>query len=265
MSGRAIEAGRSVLSRVTAVLGAFDESHRELTATQVAARAALPLSTTHRLLAELVDHGLVARRSDRYCIGDRVWSMGLLAPVQTGLRDLAAPFLQDVHVATRATVHLVVREGTSALYLDRVAGHTSLPVVSRAGSHLPLHATGAGKVLLAHAPADVRDRVFGDLRRLTPYTVTHVGRLRDQLHRVRERGYATTSEEMVLGMSSVAVPVHRRSGAGAASAGEVVAALGLVVPLDGRPADRFVAVLQVAARGLERQLEAGYRADRPGG
>ena len=259
MSGRAIEAGRSVLSRAVAVLGAFDEAHRELTATEVAERAALPLSTTHRLLGELVDHRVLVRRADHYGIGHRLWSWGLLAPVQTGLRDVAAPFLQDVHVTTRAIVHLVVRSGTSALYLDRVSGHVSLPVVSRAGSRLPLHATGAGKVLLAHAPADLRDRVLGDLPRITPYTVTHAGRLREQLRRVRELGYATTSEEMVVGMSSVAVPVVRGpdpDGRDDESSPEVVAAIGLVVPAAGRHRQGLVAVLQVAARGIGRQLDS---------
>jgi DNA-binding IclR family transcriptional regulator len=241
------------------VLGAFDEAHRELTATQVAERAGLPLSTTHRLLGELADHDVVTRRADRYGIGSRLWALGLLAPLQTGLRDAAAPFLQDVHVTTRATVHLAVRSGTSVLYLDRVSGHTSQPIMSRAGSSLPLHATGAGKVLLAHAPAEVRERVLSDLPRLTPYTVTHVGRLRDQLRRVREQGFATTSEEARLGMSSVAVPVFRRTTPdvpGGEIAAEVVAAVGVVVPTIGRSRQRLVAVLQVAARGIGRQLDS---------
>ncbi|WP_172154282.1 IclR family transcriptional regulator [Pseudonocardia broussonetiae] len=252
MAGGAHEAGRSVLSRAVAVLGAFDQAHRELTASQIARRADLPLSTTHRLLVELADHDVVARRGDRWGVGGRIWSLGLLAPVQTGLRDVAAPFLHDVHATTRATVHLVVRQDTDALYLERVSGHTALPVVSRAGSLLPLHATGAGKVLLAHAPDGVQERVLGGhLQRWTPHTVVHPGRLRDQLRRVREQGHATTHEELVLGMSSVAVPVSRAPADGTP---DVVAALGIVDPGVGRHRRRFLEVLQVAARGLGRRL-----------
>ncbi len=257
MSGRAIESGRSVLSRAMAVLNTFDGTHRDLSATEIAHRVAMPLSTAHRLVVELVVHGLLERHDDRYSIGQRVWSLGLLAPVQTGLRDVAAPFLNDVHVATRATVHLVVRDGTSALFLDRVSRHSSLPIISRAGSSLPLHATGAGKVLLAHAPPAVQERVLGDLPRMTPYTVTHVGRLRQQLRQVREHGYATTSEEMVLGMSSTAVPIFREPSSDAED-GEpphVVAALGVVLPRPGGDQQRHVSTLHVAARGIGRQLE----------
>ncbi len=259
MSGNAVHPGRSVLSRAMAVLDAFDATHRSMTVTEASNRADLPLTTTHRLLGELVAVGALARRGDQYVIGHRIWTLGLLAPVQTGLRDIAAPFLQDIYAATQATVHLGVREGTEVLYIDRVAGNRSVPVVSTVGGRLPLHATGVGKVLLAWAPDEVRERALADPARVTAYTVTHVGRIYEQLRRVREQGYATTSEEMSLGACSIAVPVFR----GHASADpvaqkrmDVVAALGLVVPELGRHRQRLLTALQVAASGIGRSLPA---------
>jgi DNA-binding IclR family transcriptional regulator len=87
--------------------------------------------------------------------------------------------------------------------------------------------------------------------------VTHVGRIYEQLRRVREQGYATTSEEMSLGACSIAVPVVRGQ-AKADPAGhepmEVVAALGLVVPELGRHRQRLLTALQVAASGIGRSL-----------
>ena len=88
-------------------------------------------------------------------MGRRLWRIGLLAPMQTGLREVAAPFLQDLYAATLATIHLAVRDGTRVLYLERLSGKRSVPVISRTGGRLDLHATGVGKVLLAHAPPDV--------------------------------------------------------------------------------------------------------------
>jgi DNA-binding IclR family transcriptional regulator len=170
----------------------------------------------------------------------------LLAPVQTGLRELASPFLHDLYGATLATVHLAVRDGDQALYLDRLAGHASVPVVSRIGSRLPLHATGVGKVLLADAPAEVVHDVLSHLTRITAHTVSHPGTMAAQLARVRRDGYATTIEEMTLGACSVAVPVARE--------GTTVAALGIVVPSLKRDRPRLVAALQVAARGISRTL-----------
>jgi DNA-binding IclR family transcriptional regulator len=251
MAGGAATAGRSVTSRALRVLDAFDSRHPRLTLSEVATRSGTPLTTTHRLLAELVAWGALARRPDgRYEIGRKLWDLGLLAPVQLELRQVAAPFLLDVHTATRETVHLAVREGLKALYVERISGRESVPVVSQVGSRLPLHATGVGKVLLASAPDDVVDQVMHQLSRQTRHTVVDPRLLARELTEIRRRGSARTSEEMSLGAASVAVPVTVERPAGPV----VVAALGIVVPSARRDVGRLAPVLQVAARGVGRAL-----------
>jgi DNA-binding IclR family transcriptional regulator len=238
----------SVTSRALDLLGAFDPDHRVLTLSTLARRAGIPLATAHRLVGELHKWGALARlESGEYVIGRRLWDLGLLAPVQAGLRQAASPFLHDLYGATLATVHLAVRDECEVLYIDRISGHASVPVVSKIGSRLPMHATGVGKVLLAYAPEQVRAEVLGKLNRVTPYTITQPARLLEQLRRVRAEGFATTGEEMSLGACSVAVPVR-------GPAGEVVAALGLVVPDLRRERARLVSALQVAAHGIGRVL-----------
>lgn len=247
MAGNVSQAGQSVASRTLSLLGAFDTTHRRLTLTEMARRADLPVPTAYRLVNELQEWGALTRTpSGEYVIGRRLWDVGLLAPTQTGLREIASPFLHDLYGATLSTVHLAVREGTQALYLDRLAGHASVPVVSKIGSRLPLHATGVGKVLLAHAPASVQAEVLSHLSRVTAHTVVHAGVLKAQLTKVHRDGYATTVEEMTLGACSVAVPVFREE--------TVVAALGLVVPTLKRDKLRLVSALNVAAQGISRSL-----------
>ncbi len=249
MAGNTSRPGATVAARLLAVLGAFDEKHRVLTLTEIALRADLPVPTAYRLVGELVRWGARARRgSGDYVVGRRMWDLGLLAPVQSGLRQIASPFLHDLYAATLATVHLAQRDGKRSLYVDRLSGHASVPVVSQIGSRLPLHATGVGKVLLAHAPQEVIAEVLANLTRVTAYTVTQPGRLQEELRRVRRDGYAQTSEEMSLGACSVAVPITVPAG--------VVAALGLVVPDLKRDRPRLVAALRVAAQGIGRSLTA---------
>ncbi len=251
MAGNGSSPGHSVTSRALSLVAAFDEDHRSLTLTELADRAGLPLPTAHRLVAELVAWGALARGSTgRYAIGRRLWDVGLLAPVQAGLVEVASPFLHDLYAATLATVHLAVRDGTEVLYLERLRGHASVPIVSTVGSRLPMHATGVGKVLLAHAPAEVQVAALARLERVTPYTITQPGTLRRQLDRVARDGYATTVEEMSLGGCSVAVPIT--------SDGQVVAALGIVVPSLRNTRPRLVSALTVAARGIERGLAVGH-------
>ena len=248
MAGNTSTSGASVVSRTLALLFSFDEAHRALTLSEIARRSDLPLSTTHRLLGELMAGGALVRRDDgRFQIARRLWRVGLLAAVETGLREVAGPFLADLHAATRATVHLAVREGVEVLYLDRLTGRASVPVVSTRGSRLPLHSTGVGKVLLAHAPQDVVDEALRHLTRVTASTITQPAVLRERLVRIRRDGFATTAEEMTLGACSVAVPVHDGS--------RVVAAIGIVVPTLARDQARLVTALQVAAQGIRRSLQ----------
>jgi DNA-binding IclR family transcriptional regulator len=250
--------GSSMAARTLSVLAAFDSDAPRRTLSELAQVTGLPLSTAHRLVAELVTWGALARRPDgRYEIGRRIWDLGLLAPVSLGLRDVALPFLQDISAATGENAHLAVRDGTSALYVERISGSRAVPIVSRSGSRLPLHATGVGKVLLAHADDEVVRAALGAARRSTPYTVVAPGALRRQLADVRRRGFATTAEEMTLGTRSVAVPVTD-------SAGRVVAALGIVAGSSRRDLTRLVPVLAVAARGIARAVEAAGADLEPG-
>ena len=105
------------------MLGAFDERHRRLTLTRLAARggpAPAHDPADRPSLSPAVRWS--APTDGAYVVGRRLWDIGLLAPVQTGLREVAAPFLHDLHAATRATVHLAVRDGDQVLYLDRLSG-----------------------------------------------------------------------------------------------------------------------------------------------
>lgn len=239
--------GASLVKRTIDVLGAFDAQHRRLTLAQIARRAGLPVPTALRIVRELAEHGVLVRGDDRtYWIGRRLWDLGLLSPAETDLRELASPLLHDLHAATRATVHLAVREGESVLYLDRISGQASVPVVSRVGARLPLYSTGVGKVLLAYAPPEIVQSVMAHLEPLTPHTITAPGLLARQLSRARSEGYATTREEMTLGACSVGVPVW--------SGADVVAAIGVVAPDIRRDRARLVAALTMAARGIGRRL-----------
>ena len=240
--------------KLLAVLATFDAEHRRQHLAGIAARAGLALSTAHRVVAELTAWGALERGADdAYVVGRRLWHLGLLAPVQSELRLVAAPFVHDLHAATKATVHLAVLDGREVLYVDRTAGRRSVPMVSDVGSRLPLHATGVGKVLLAHAAPALLDEVLAQLSASsasTAWTVTDADELRRQLERCRAEGYATTDQEMSPGASSVAVPVRGRGGA-------VVAALGLVVPpfsSGSQQLTTMVTALRVTASGIERSL-----------
>ncbi|MEV1248278.1 IclR family transcriptional regulator [Nonomuraea sp. NPDC049750] len=241
--------GRTVTSKVLAILGAFDSGHPQLTLTDLARRSGVPLSTVHRLVGELEEWQALSRAPDgRLRIGLRLWELGQLAPAK--LQDLAHPWLQELFASTGENVHLAVRDGLEVLYVDKVAGRRAVPIVSRTGGRLPMHPTGVGKALLAYEPEwFVRSYLDRVLERPTPHTITEPGRLARELATVRAQGYALTYEEMTLGSCSAAAPVLVD--------GRAIAALGMVLSSRrARELPRLVEPLLTAANGIARACAA---------
>ena len=238
----------SVTSRVLSILGAFDEHRPRLTLTELAQAADLPVSTAHRLVGELQAWDAVERDTDgRYVVGRRLWKLGTLAPVARELREASLPAMQDLYEATHENVQIAVREGASALYVERIHGKASVPVLSRPGVPLPLHATGVGKVLLAYAPREVVEQCVENLQPITRYTITERGRMLRELAAVRRLGYARTVEEMGYGTCSLAVPVLGPDE-------QVVASLALVTSTVRRDLVKFAPALRVAAASITRRM-----------
>jgi DNA-binding IclR family transcriptional regulator len=202
--------GRSVISKVVALLDAFTPAAPELSLGELARITGLPPSTTYRLVSELVEWGGLERAAGGtgYRVGMRMWELGTLAARSSALREVALPYMQDLYEATHENVHLAVLDGHEALYVDTITGRGAVAVRSRRGGRLPLHATGVGKVLLAFGPEPLlREVVEAGLRRYTRHTVVAPGHLARALAEVRRTGTASASEEMTLGSESVAAPI----------------------------------------------------------
>lgn len=247
-------ANLGILDRALLVLGSFTEDDAELTAAELAERTGIALSTLHRLIATLIERGLLVRTSQhRYAVGPRLWEIGGLSPLALRLRDRAIPFLVRLYEATGENVHLAVLDGADpeqavALYVDRVTGRHSIPTVSRAGWRGPLHATGVGKALLAERDDEWLARYFAVPReRETMHTVTDEGMLRAEFAPTRGRGYSIAREEMTLGNVSVAAALPH-------VVGLPPIAVGLVVHLDRADERRLGALVVQSAREIHAAI-----------
>ena len=243
--------GESVLARAVRVLDAFTADEPALSVGEVARRSGLHVATASRLIAELVAHGLLERGPDRSVrVGVRLWELGARASPTVSLRDAAMPFLEDVHAVVGHHVQLGVRDGDDVLFLERLSARDAVINYSRIAGRLPLSTSSSGLVLLAHAPREVQDRVLAaPLRPLTPAGWRTSDQLRTALAEVRRTQSAVLAGHQHATATGVAVPV--RDGGG-----EVVAALSVIVPNDGRGAG-LVPLLLAAARGISRALRTG--------
>jgi DNA-binding IclR family transcriptional regulator len=252
MAGGAAD-DRSVAARVFAIADAFEQGD-ELTLSDVARRAHLPVSTTHRLLSEWVQWGGLVRGEDgRYRVGIRMWRLGTRQPTARRLREVGRPYLEDLLEATGEHVHLAIRDGLGAVYLERLSGPGAVSVISDIGSELPLHATGVGLVLLAFAGPEVFDAVVASgPRKFLPNTLTGERELRARLADIRATGLAVTVEELTRGAFSVAAPIR-------AGTGEVVAAVSIIARAERRNEPHFALGVRMAARGISDALQAVAR------
>lgn len=251
MAGRESAAG-SASGRLLAVLAAFDHEHPALSLTDIARRAGLSLSTAHRLVAALTAWGALERDPGGvYHVGLRLWELAALAPRGLALRQAALPFLEDLYEATHENVQLAVRDGAEVVYTEWISGRSAVGVRIQVGARWPLHATGVGLALLAHAAPGVQDACCeGPLAAFTPYTITDPALLRRALAEVRRTGVAVSSRQVTEDALSVAAPVR-------AADGSVVAAVSLVVPWAGARVPALIPAVRVAARGISRAL--GWR------
>jgi DNA-binding IclR family transcriptional regulator len=257
--GGAAHRGRTVTSKVLSLLDAFTPRAPELTLNELARKTGLPLSTTYRLATELVDWGGLERvTGGGFRIGLRLWAVGSLAPLAASLQEIVLPFMQDLYDATRENVHLAVLDGMKALYVERITGRRSTKVNLRRGGRLPLHATGVGKVLLAHAAPEFQDEVISaGLRRYTPYTIVAPGHLRHALAEIRRTGVGVAREELTVGLTSIACPLLDDEG-------RAVAALSIVLRASGQDVDRLAPAVRTAALCAGRQLRARHRSPTDG-
>jgi DNA-binding IclR family transcriptional regulator len=240
----------SVLARSVRILETLTAEEPALTVSEVARRSGLHVATASRLIAELVRHGLLARRPDgRVAVGVRLWELALRASPTLGLREAAMPFLEDLHSVVRHHAQLGVLDGTEVLFVERLSAPGAVINYTRIAGRLPLHASSSGVVLLAFGPRELQEQVLaGPLERLTPRTITDPDGLRALLAEVRRTGSVVLPGHLHEEAAGVAVPVRDRSGA-------VLAAVSVIVPNDGQAHAR-VPLLQAAALGMGRALGA---------
>jgi DNA-binding IclR family transcriptional regulator len=231
------------------ILGCFSAQRPTLRLSQLSRLTDIPLTTTHRQVGELVRWGALERAEDgSYRIGLRLWEVGSLAPRSLGLREAALPFLEDLYEATHENVQIAVRDGAEVVFLERISGRQAVHVVTRPGSRLPVHATGVGLVLLAHAPSEQIEVILSaPLQRYTDYTVTDPTRLRRILAEIRRSGYVVSDRQVELVSATVAAPVYGPDGT-------VVAALSIVVAGRAARSRRYVPAVLAAAHGVSRSL-----------
>jgi DNA-binding IclR family transcriptional regulator len=229
------------------------------TFTEISDRLELPRSSLSGLLSTMTDAGWLTldQHTRAYRLGIRVMEAGNSYLRSVDLPTRAAPIMRTVRDQMDETVQLAVLDGRFNVYIAKLEGHQALRLASEVGRRLPAHATGLGKVMLAHlSETDLRSR-FHDvtLEVYTKHTLSSFSALMKELARIRSVGFGVDNEEYSVGVRCVAAPVRDHTGA-------VVTAISVSVPLirfDRERRARARELIIVAAAQLSAEL--GYDPD----
>jgi DNA-binding IclR family transcriptional regulator len=210
----------TMVDRFTSIIDAFDDATVGLSLDQVAARAELPRSTTHRILDHLVRLNWLSHSERGYGLGKRALSWGAGDAADLRLREAAAPVLHDLQIDTGAVIHLGVLDGTDIVHVDKLGGQSALHVPTHVGTRFAATDVALGLAVLAVLPPEDVDV---------------------DLHRIRRAGVVCRRGDYGAGLTSVAATIDRR------------ASIGIVLPDTVFP-DRYQPLMIAAAKRIRDGL-----------
>jgi IclR family acetate operon transcriptional repressor len=247
------------LTRALALLDAIAESHDGLTLSDLAELTGLPPSTTHRLLTTLESARFV-----RFEPTQTVWQIGIQAFVVGNAfvrtRDVTAiarPHMRRLRDACGETVNLYIEDDGEVVCMTQVESRQMMRAIARPGGRVRMHVAGAGKAILAHLDEDrLRALILQHgLKRHTAKSIDSPAKLRAELARIREQGFAIDDEENAVGLRCVAAPILDEDGSPVAA----ISVSGPTARISDELVQRFGRRVRAAARDIT--LHYGGRTD----
>ena len=245
------------LLRAIALLEILAEDDDGYRLVDLAARAGLSTSTTHRLLTTLEQKQFVqfSRDDSLWFIGVRCFSIGSAFARRRQFATLALPIMRRLRDLTGETVNLGMLDQADVVFLTQVESRELMRAITRPGGRSPLPCTAMGQALLATMSEDDVGEILRrqGLPRRTPNSIVRNTQLQSALATARGRGYAVDDEENAVGLRCVAAVIHdefRSACAAISIAGPTVRVTPRRVPELGALAIEAAAEITRATGGL---------------
>ncbi len=216
-------------------------------------------SSVFRLANTLRRRGFLSYLTGKkvYVLGPSVWRLSHQYDWGNMLIRVSREHLKWLAAQTEETVHLAIREGKQALFIDHAVTNHVIAVAGQTGELVPLYCTAHGKALLADCNRGELKAIFG-AEKLETYTKQTIGSL-DQLVKVcaqiRMQGFATDDGEFLEGIRCVAAPIRTEGGM-------IIGSIGISVPLQRFAKERYKECgeqVSTAARRISELLSSEAR------
>lgn len=209
------------------ILKSFSTFEPTKRVSELAESLGLAKSTVSRLLATLASEGFVIKdeKTKAYKLGLSVLTLGGIVTNNFEIHKEAVPVLNKLVNDTGETAHLAILDGNDTIYIHKEECNHPVRILTHLGRRNPAYCTSSGKVLLAFSDRETVEQVIENgLVKHMPNTITDPDELRKELKKIREQGYAISTEELTEGTRSVAAPIRDYTG-------KVVCAVTVVGPI----------------------------------
>lgn len=217
--------------------------------TELSEKLGYAKSTTHRYLATLKKAEYVVKKEQTYYLSMQFLRLGDYARERQRLYQMVEPKVKQLAEETNERSQFFVEEHGMAVFVYRETGSNAVEAESGVGKRIPMHATAAGKAILAFLPDERLEDIveMRGLPALTENTITSIDSLRDELDVVRERGFSYNKQENISGLRAVGVPVKTN--------GRPVGALTIAGPTHRLTGKKFKTEIPDLLLGVANELE----------
>ncbi len=227
------------LDRGLVILEAVANSTNPVSLNELTELVGIDRSSVFRLAFTLKRRGFLAYPAGRkdFILGPALWRLSDRYDWGNMLIRISQEYLKELVKRTNETVHLAIREGRSALFIDHASANHLISVSGQTGELVPLHCTAHGKALLTGFVRDDLRRIFGSgpLPVHTRQTIGTLAGLEKACAEIAEQGYATDDAEFREGLRCVAAPIR-------AQRGMIVGSIGISAPRERFPDERYLEV-----------------------
>lgn len=221
--------------------------------TELAEHMELPDSTVYDYLRTLSETKYVTRENGQYRLSTYFLTVSGQMRYRNRLFQVAKPEMKRVATKTNELVGLTIESDGRAVVFHQEEGSQSLNLGTYPGATTPLHTVASGKAILAYLPEKRVDQIVSErgLKPRTEHTVTDIDRLKDELERIREDGYALDFDEQVVGMGMAAAPLVIDD--------HVLGALNVVVPSQRLQDDSYKETLIQELQEMKNTVTINYQ------
>ena len=200
------------VERALDILLAFMEHNEALGTQEISLKMGLHKSTVNRLMHVLTSRGFLHQdiTTRKFCLGPAIAHLGatLTRSLSEGLTRIAVPFIDSLRERVGETVVFETASSRDTVISYMAGGRGPIRIKGNIGQRHRYHAAAGAKAILAFSDTEFIESVLaGELQKRTPHTITDKDQLREEMRKVRTRGFSFEKEENNIGISGFGCPI----------------------------------------------------------